>query len=199
MTLPRIKGTSINMTVDFVRAERGEVGVAAMRSALPPAVQQALPPDLRVLPATQWSFETWAEVLLGAERLFTGVGSIARRTARQGYTALLATAYKNWVVPGDPQKSLQRMPRLWKQVTSGLGDYDVAPSDEPDQVVIRLRLTVPERYRALTEERVAGTLEAMVEAASGHATVTVVPQGKLTDVVVKLEARRGLRPGGGTP
>jgi hypothetical protein len=160
------------MTIDRVRARYGELGLDRLLSAIPPHMRDELPPDLHFLPSATFSFELWAELLLAADGLFS---DFARASSREGYAALLRTAYKNWVRPGDAVESIKRLPHLWEQVTKGLGEYEVFERD--DAVVIRVKLNgVNDRYRRVTEERVAGTIEAMIKASGRRGTVRRVPE-----------------------
>jgi hypothetical protein len=179
-----IKGTSVTLTLDLVRREHGEEGLAKVVAAVPEHVREQLPVGLKFLPASTWPFEVWAELLLAAETLFGGERSFARLSAREGYEKLFRTTYKNWVRPGDPRASIRQMPHMWEQVTSGLGDYELV--EEGEHLAIRVRLRVAPRYRAITEERVAGTLEAMIHAAGGQATITRTPHTATTELTIHL-------------
>jgi len=177
-----IKGSSVNLTIERVRKRYGDVGLEKLVAAVPANVREQLPSDLRFLPSSLWSFELWAELLLAADELF---GDFARASSREGYGALLRTAYKNWVRPGDAVASVRRLPHLWEQVTKGLGDYEVI--ERENDVVIRVTLRdVDDRYREVTEERVAGTIEAMIAASGRRGTVKrqSTPDGP-TDFVVR--------------
>lgn len=180
-----VKGTSLELTVELVRRRHGEAGIAELVAALPGDVRASLPGDLRVLPTEQYPFRTWAEVLLAAEALFGKPLSIARESARSGYRTLLVTTYANWVRPGAPLDSVRRLPLLWDQVTKGLGVYEVLERDAAS-VVVRLRLAVDPRYRAITEERCAGVIEAMIEAAGGRGRVRLVREPDHSDLEVTV-------------
>ncbi len=153
-----------------------------MVEALPPRVREQLPANLHFLPSSTWPFEVWAELLLAAETLF---GDFARASSREGYKELLRTVYKNWVRPGDAAESVRQLPHLWEQVTKGLGEYAV--EDRGSDIVIQVRLLgVDERYREITEERVAGTIEAMIAASGRRGTVRRAPAGDgVTEFVVR--------------
>ncbi len=182
-----IKGTSIQLTLELVRKRHGDDGVRRVIEGLPAPVREMLPPALAFLPASTWPFELWAELLVSAEDAF---GSIARESARLGYAELLRTAYRNWVRPGDPAASIRNMPHLWRQVTSGLGDYEAVERGASELPSIRVRLhAVAPRYRTVTEERVAGTLEAMVEAAGARARVERHAGAEWTEFVIELGVR----------
>ena len=180
-----VKGTSLELTIELVRKRHGEEGIHELREALPSDVKETLAEDLRVLPTTPYPFRTWAEVLLAAEERFGRPMSIARESARVGYRTLLVTTYANWVRKGQPLESVRRLPLLWEQVTKGLGTYEVVERDA-QSVIIRLRLDVDPRYRAITEERCAGVVEAMVEASGGRARVRLVREADHTDLDVTL-------------
>jgi hypothetical protein len=167
-----IKGTSISLTLDLVRERAGEEGIALLVERLPPPVRQMLPEDMRPLATELFPFEAWAEILIAAEALFGHPRSIVRESSRRGYKKLLATTYRMWVKEGDPIETVRRIPRLWQQVTTGIGT--LAVEDRPDGLVVLLDLEVDVRYRGVTEERVAGTIEAMIEAAGGTGSVTIV-------------------------
>lgn len=179
-----IKGSSVSITVERVRKLHGEAGLARLVEALPSDVRGELPADMRFLPASTWSFELWAELLLSADQLF---GKFARASSRDGYRQLLRTAYKNWVRPGDAEASVRRLPYLWEQVTKGLGHYEVI--DRNGNIVIRVTLhDVPDRYRDVVEERVAGTVEAMIAASGRRGTVKRLPHDResgVTEYVVR--------------
>lgn len=180
-----VKGTSLQLTIDLVHQRHGDDGIAQLWAAMPEDVQEELRSDLVVLPATKYSFRAWAELLLAAEDLFGTPISIARESARVGYRRLLSTTYAHWVRPGEPRESVARLPHLWDQVTVGLGTYEVLGElDGP--LVIRLRLAVEPRYRAITEERCAGVVEAMAEAAGGRAKVRLDRQPAHTDLAISL-------------
>lgn len=180
-----VKGTSLQLTIDLVRQRHGDEGVARLRAALPEDVQAELPADLAMLPAAKHSFRAWAELLLAAEDLYGTPISIARESARVGYRRLLSTTYASWVRHGEPRASVARLPHLWDQVTVGLGTYEVLGEDD-GPLVIRLRLAVEPRYRAITEERCAGVVEAMAEAAGGRAKVRLDRQPDHTDLAISL-------------
>jgi hypothetical protein len=170
------------MTIDRVRKRYGDGGVAQLLEALPAAVRDQLPENLHFLPSSTWSFEVWAELLVAAEELF---GDFARASSREGYRELLRTAYKNWVRPGDAVASVRRLPHLWEQVTKGLGEYQV--EDRGSDILIRVKLNgIDERYRDVTEERVAGTIEAMIAASGRRGYVTRKPAVEgVTEFVVR--------------
>jgi hypothetical protein len=180
-----VKGTSLELTVELVRLRHGPTGIAELRAALPADVRGELPEDLRVLPAMAYAFRTWAEVLLAAEELYGRPISIARESARNGYRRLLKTTYARWVRDGEPLESIRRLPHLWEQVTKGLGKYEVIDGD-PGTLVVRLQLEVEPRYRQITEERCAGVVEAMGEAAGGKVRVRRVVDGAHTNLDVQL-------------
>lgn len=180
-----VKGTSLQLTIDLVRQRHGDAGIATLWRALPEDVRAVLPPDLVVLPATSYSFRAWAELLLAAETHFGTPISIARESARSGYRRLLASTYARWVRRGDALESIKRLPHLWDQVTRGLGTYEVLESDD-GPLVIRLRLAVDPRYRAITEERCAGVVEAMAEAAGGRARVRLERLESHTDLQITM-------------
>ncbi len=182
MTEQTVKGTSLQLTVDLVRDRHGESGIARLVEHLREDVRAALPGDLRVLPSQSIPFEVWAEVLLTAEQLFGAPRSIARDSSRFGYRRLLQTTYANWVKHGQPIESVKRMPLLWEQVTKGLGEYEVF--ERGDDLVVRVKLNVPPRYRALTEERVLGTIEAMLEATGATFQTRLVPFAEYSECIV---------------
>lgn len=181
-----VKGTSLLLTLDLVRERHGDAGLRSVLDALPHELRGQLP--AQILPSQQFPFHLWAEVLLTAEHLFGHPLSIARESARKGYRKLFQTTYANWVRRGEPLEALRLMPRLWEQVTKGLGEYEVA--DAEDGLVVTVRLHVEERYRVVTEERVAGTLEAMIGACGGVGTVRVVRRRMKTDMHVVLRGER---------
>lgn len=168
---PKIKGTSILLTLDLVRELHGKEGVDAVLARLPEHIRKLLPTDAHVLPSVQYDFEAWAEVLLAAEELYGTPWSIARSSSRVGYRKLLKTTYANWPRPGEPLESIRRMPRLWEQVTKGLGEYEIVECASPREIKVLVTLHIASIYRTITEERVAGTLEAMIEASGAHGTV----------------------------
>lgn len=180
-----VKGTSLQLTIDIVRKRHGDEAVARLREALPGDVCDALPDDLVILPAAKYEFRVWAELLLAAEELFGKPISIARESARTGYRGLLAGTYASWVRHGQPRESVARLTYLWEQVTTGLGTYEAI--DEPGEpLIIRVRLTVDPRYREITEERCAGVVEAMAEAAGGRARVRREVHPDHTDLVIRV-------------
>jgi len=174
-----IKGTSVALTLDLVRERGGEEALRELAQALPPEVRLLLPEDFRPLATQQFPFEAWGEILLAAEDLFGRTQSIVRESSRRGYRKLFQTTYRSWVKDGDPMESIRRMPRLWQQVTTGIGTLDVEERDGHPVIVARLEM--PQRYRPLAEERLCGTIEALVEAAGGSARVRCVRQGAASE------------------
>lgn len=181
-----VKGTSLQLTIELVRQRQGDGALADLYAALPADVQAQLPRDLVLLPSIHYPFRVWGELLLAAEEKYGKPISIARESARSGYRRLLFNGtYARWVRPGDPRESIKRLPHLWDQVTTGLGVYDVIEGPE-SALAIRLRLAVEPRYRAITEERCAGVVEAMAEAAGGRARVRLERTDEYTDLQITL-------------
>lgn len=52
-TTPKVKGTSILLTLDLVRDLHGEEGVAAVLAQMPAHIRALLPADAHVLPSVQ--------------------------------------------------------------------------------------------------------------------------------------------------
>jgi hypothetical protein len=165
-----VKGTSLAVTIDLVR-ERGAEAIARLAEALPPDVRAALPEDLRPLATERYPFRVWAEVLLAAEALYGDPQSIVRESSRRGYRKLFRTMYRTWVKDGDLAESLRGMPRFFGQVTGGIGT--LAIEERPHGPVLVLALSVDPRYREIGEERLAGCLEALLEAAGFDAAVAI--------------------------
>lgn len=188
-----VKGTSLELTIELVRRRHGDEGIRELHRALPEDVRDELPPDLRVLPTNPYPFRTWAEVLLAAESLLGKPLSIARESARSGYRTLLSSTYANWVRRGEPLESVRRLPLLWDQVTKGLGTYEVIERG-PQSVAVRLRLAVEPAYRAITEERCAGVVEAMIEAAGARGQVRIVRSPEHTDLEVTVRGASAAMP-----
>jgi len=182
-----VKGTSLLLTLDLVRERHGEDGLRAVFEALPREIRDQLP--AQILPSQPFPFAVWAELLLTAEHLYGASQSIARESARKGYRRLFQTTYANWVRKGHPVEAVHLMPRLWDQVTKGLGEYEV--EDSPEGPIVTVRLHVEERYRVITEERVAGALEAMVAACGAVGLVRIVRRRLKTEMLVVLPSGTG--------
>lgn len=174
------KGTSIAVTLDLVRERGGERAIADLASRLPPEVREALGDDLRPIATARYPFEAWIEVLIAAEAIF-GAGFV-RESSRLGYEKLLATTYRSTVVPGDAAATLRRMPRLWEQLTVGIGRVEVA--DRDGETVVIVELEIPDRFKRTATERVAGLVEALVAAAGSPAAALVTPGAQGVEIRV---------------
>ena len=76
-------------------------------------------------------------------------------------------------------------------MTRGVGTLGV--EERGGRVVVVVRLEVDPRYRAIAEERVAGTIEALIDAAGGVGTVTLLRVAHHAEYHVALDQGSALR------
>lgn len=180
------KGTAVAVTLDLVRDRWGDDGIAKLSAALPKSVREALGAELRAIATARYPFEVWIEVLLAAQSLFGS--AVVRESSRVGYRELLRTTYRSIVRDDDPAETLRRLPRLWAQITEGIGNVEVVENEDTMQVLVDLE--IPERHWPIGYERVAGLVEALIEAGGGTATVHVTTRGQQGQIWVTITKGR---------
>jgi len=176
------KGTSISVTLDLVRERGGEEAIHELAARLPTEVRDAIGREMRPLATSLYPFDVWIEVLLAAEALFGE--AFIRESSRHGYAKLFAGTYRSSVVAGDPTATLARLPRLWAQLTDGIGTIEV----EPSGLGVHVELAIPDRYKRLAYERVAGLVEALVAATGCEVVARVSAKGRGVEIRVEVHA-----------